>query len=113
MRLGTFNVMHTNGSCETNPPLESLSKLYDELSSADQEHGDVSVVHEETGWCMSAHRDGRLVFEHLGEGGERHMIPVAKERVLALWRKLIDGDIEGIKAEPWIPGYVGADERRS
>ena len=32
----------------------ALSRLYDELLPSDQEHGDVSVVHE-TGWCMSAH----------------------------------------------------------
>jgi hypothetical protein len=80
--------------------------LYDELLVADREHGDVAVVHEDTGWGMSAHRDGRLVFEHLGEGGERHMVPVTKERVLQLWRRLIDGDIEGLKKEQWKPGYA-------
>jgi len=84
----------------------TLSALYDELADSDREHGDVSIVHQDTGWSMSAHRDGRLVFEHLGEGGERHMIPVPKERVLELWKKLIRGDIASIGAEPWKPGYV-------
>lgn len=100
-----FSVIHTDGSGDENPSLDSLSALYDELSSSDREHGDVTVVNERSGWSMSAHRDGRLVFEHLGQGGERHMIPVAKDRVIDLWRRLIDGDIDGILAEPWKAGY--------
>ncbi len=34
------------------------------------------------------------------------MIPVSKERVLALWRLLAAGDIEAILKEPWRPGYT-------
>lgn len=101
-----YGVIHSDGSGETNPPLESFSLLYDELLSADREHGDVSVIHDDTGWSMSAHRDGRLVFEHLENGGERHMMPVSKVRVLELWERLIDGDIDGLLTEPWKPGYV-------
>ncbi|WP_441287953.1 hypothetical protein ACSRUE_38715 [Sorangium sp. KYC3313] len=101
-----FSIVHTDGSGEENPPLDSLSDLYDELASVDREHGDVSVIHDASGWCMSAHRDGRLVFEHLREGGERHMMPVNKTRALELWRRLIDGDIDGLLAEAWRPGYI-------
>jgi hypothetical protein len=35
-----------------------------------------------------------------------HMIPVPKERVLELWRRLIGGDIDGLLSEPWRPGYT-------
>lgn len=101
-----FSIIHTDGSGDENPPVERLAALYDELHSANREHGDVTVVDDDTGWSMSAHRDGRLVFEHLGKGGERHMIPVAKQRVLELWRRLIDGDIDGLLAEPWKAGYA-------
>jgi hypothetical protein len=94
-----------DASSHRNPPMESLSDLYDELHLSGIFDGDVSVTHQDSGWCMSAYRDGRLVFEHLGEGGERHMIPVAKERVLELWKRLIDGDIAGLLKEPWEPGY--------
>jgi predicted Rdx family selenoprotein len=100
-----FSIVHTDGSGDDNPPLASLSDLYDELLSTDREHGDVAVIHD-SGWSMSAHRDGRLVFEHLRNGGERHMLPVLKERVLELWRRLVAGDIEGILSEPWKPGYL-------
>jgi hypothetical protein len=102
-----FGVIHTDGSGEDNPPLENLSDLYDELSTADREHGDVAVVHDGSGWCMSAHRDGRLVFEQLGTRGTtaRHMIPVPEQRVLELWKRLIAGDINGLLKEQWKPGY--------
>jgi len=104
-----FSLLHADGSGYENPRLEDLGPLFDELLSADREHGDVSVVHEDSGWSMSAHRDGRLVFEHLdGKGGPFHMIPVAKQRVLELWRRLAAGDIEGLLTEPWLSGY---DER--
>lgn len=101
-----FGVNHMDGSGEDNPPLESLPALYDELTSSGIFDGSVAVINDDSGWCLSAHRDGRLVFEHLEQGGERHMIPVSKSRVLELWRQLVAGDIDGLLSEPWIPGYV-------
>jgi len=100
-----FSVIHWDGSSDANPPIASLPALLDELSAADREHGDVVVVHEDTGWSLSAHRDGRVVFENLSIGGERHMKPVPRERVLDLWRRLIDGDVDGVLQEPWQSGY--------
>ena len=100
-----FSALPSDGSSTENPPIESLEALYDELLGPDCAHGDVAVVHENTGWSISAHRDGRLVFEHLGKGGERHMIPVPKKRTIQLWIRLAEGDIDGLLAEPWKPGY--------
>jgi len=101
-----FGILHIDGSGENNPPIESLSALYDELASADREHGDVAVIHDDTGWSMSAHRDGRLVLEHLPTpGGQRHMFPVPRDTVLRLWRQLVSGNIDGVLSEPWKPGY--------
>ncbi len=65
-----FSIRHTDSSGERNPPLECLSSLYDELASADQEHGDVAVIHDESGWTISAHRDGRLVMEERDPGAD-------------------------------------------
>ena len=103
-----FGIIHSDGSGEDNPPVESLSGLFDELLTADREHGDVTVVNDDSGWCMSAHRDGRLVFEKLGSGGTaaKHMMPVSKERVLELWGRLIKGEIDILLGEPWKPGYL-------
>ena len=102
-----FGVTHMDASGEDDPPLDSLPALFDELALSGIVDGNVAVIHDDTGWCMSAHRDGRLVFEHLGgKGDPRHMIPVPKKRVIELWKRLIDGDIDGLLAEPWRPGYV-------
>jgi len=103
-----FGIIHTDGSSENDPPLSSLPTLFDELLTADREHGDVAVIHDESAWSLSAHRDGRIVFERLGTKGEsaRHMIPVPKERVLELWSRLIRGDIQALLSEPWVSGYL-------
>lgn len=101
-----YSAIHTDGSSDSNPPLASLPDLLNELTTADREHGDVAVVHEESGWSLSAHRDGRLVLEHLSDGGERHMKPVAKEKVLELWHRLIRGEVDAVLTEPWQAGYV-------
>ena len=102
-----FGVIHMDGSGENNPPVESLLELYDELFSSGIVEGYVSVINDDSGWCISAYRDGRIVFGKLGDPqSDHHMIPVPKERVLELWRRLIDGDIEGLLREPWKPGCV-------
>ena len=105
-----FSVIHTDGSGVENPALDTLSALYDELLTAEKEHGDVAVISDDTGWILSAHRDGRLVFEHLANGGERHMYPISKEQVLLFWQRLIEGDIGSLslygsstRLSWWIP----------
>jgi hypothetical protein len=95
-----------DASGDDDPPLESLSSLYDELSKSGITDGNVAVIDQGSSWCLSAHRDGRVVFEHLQKGEERHMTPVEKDRVLHLWRQLIDGNVDGIMSQPWMPGYV-------
>lgn len=103
-----YGIIHMDGSGEDNPPTQCLSDLYDELFLSGIVDGDVSVIDDNSGWGMSAHRDGRLIFEHLGTRGDtaRHMIPVSKERVLELWKRLIEGDIDGLLKEPWKRGYI-------
>lgn len=100
-----FGVTHLNGEGESDPPLATLLDLYDELSFATQEHGDVAVVNDDSGWCMSAHRDGRVILEHLKRGGERHMIKIPKNRVIEMWKWLIQGEMDLLLSEPWKLGY--------
>lgn len=105
LEMNMFGVLHSDGSGEDNPPLESLSDLYDELSSASREHGDVSVINDDTGWCMSAHRDGRVVVGQLSDTKhDQYMLSVPKAKVIDMWKRLISGDIDGLLEEPWNPG---------
>jgi hypothetical protein len=91
---------------ERDPPLSSLPGLLQELEERleDTEHGSVAVSHESE-WCMSVSRGGYVIFEHLEDGGERHMRDVSDERIIDLWSRLAQGDIASIESEPWIPGY--------
>ena len=67
-----------------------LAVLHDQLQATDSEHGDVAVTDYDSGWTVSAHRDGRAVFENLrGEPGARHMHPVSRERMLELWERFV------------------------
>ena len=101
-----FGVLHTDGTGDSNPPIESLSDLYDELLTAEPEHGDVAVINDDKGWSVSAHRDGQVVLENLAvQGTQRHMTDVTKERALWIWTRLINGEIDDLLAEPWKEGY--------
>ena len=107
MKQLMYGVIHMDGSGDTNPPIASLPELYDELLLSGIFDGNVSVINDESGWAVSAHRDGRLVFEHLGgEGSPQHMKSVPKERVVELWKLLIAGDLDAIRSDLWIPGYT-------
>lgn len=102
-----YGVVHMDASGDDDPPVESLSDLYDELQASGIVDGSVAVIHDDSHWCISAYRDGGVVFECIGERNtERHLESVPKERVLELWKRLIDGDIDGLLKEPWKPGYV-------
>lgn len=95
-----------DGSGEDDLPAEKFPQLYNELFNSGIFDGSVAVINDDNGWSISAHRDGRVVFEHLGgEGGSHHMIPVSKEKVIQLWVDLIAWNIDAIESEPWRDGY--------
>jgi hypothetical protein len=105
-----FGVVHMDGSGDDDPPVESLSDLFDELWFSGIVDGSVAVINDDLGWCMSAHRDGRLILENLGDLDRKsedrmHMMPVPKTQVLDLWKRLIEGNLEGLLSEPWKRGY--------
>lgn len=101
-----FHITHRYGAMERDPPLSSLPALLGELDDRpeDIEHGDVSVSHESE-WCISVSRGGYVIFEHLEDGGARHMRGVAATKIIDLWSRLARGDIASIEAEAWRPGY--------
>ena len=101
-----FGILHADGSGEDNPSIHGLSDLYDELATSNREHGDVSVINDDSGWCISARRDGRVTVGHLSDPeSDLHMRSVAKAKVIAMWKMLIAGDIAGLKREDWSRGH--------
>jgi hypothetical protein len=96
------------GGEERNPPVERLHALLHELDIRieDEEHPDVSLTHE-TEWCLAAYCSGLLVWENVEaeDVNPKYMNGVPREKILALWLKLAEGDIAAVEAEPWLSGY--------
>lgn len=100
----TYHVNRRWGESDDAPPLAGMREALAELDVEDVEHPDVALIHD-TGWCLAAYPSGLLVWEHLGGGEPRHIRNVPRERVLELWLRLSKGDITGVDAEHWKPGY--------
>jgi hypothetical protein len=88
------------------PSIERMQDALDELKTDDPEHPDAWISRED-GWTIAVHQGGLVVFENVdAEGGdERHQKGVSISDALRLWQLLADGDLEAIRAQPWLPGY--------
>lgn len=101
----SFTITHMTGSMERDSQLDALPKLLSELTSSAKEHPDVALTHE-TGWCLSAMSNGTLVWENVEfDSKPRHLKAVPPAKILTLWKKLANGDLEAIESEPWQEGY--------
>jgi hypothetical protein len=102
----SFTITHRYGAMDRDPPLEQLPMLLAELDKRpeDTEHGSVALTHESE-WCLSVARGGYVVFEHLENGGERHMNSVSPEDIIRMWNLLAVGRIADLEAMAWAPGY--------
>ena len=103
-----FHVSTRWGGDESLPTFDRMREVLAELDDDDDEHPCVSLTHESE-WSLGAFPGGLVVWENLEAGEPRHMNKVARERVLELWRKLADGRLSEIEAEPWLPGYQDAE----
>ena len=101
-----FHITRRYGAMEKDPPLSALPALLRELDNRpeDTEHGSVALSHESE-WCLTVSREGYVIFEHLENGGERHMRGVSETKIIELWSRLAQGDIASIECEPWTLGY--------
>ncbi|MFF8711800.1 hypothetical protein ACF07T_10195 [Streptomyces sp. NPDC015184] len=93
------------GGTVDEPGPEAMGRVLDGLADADDEHPDVSLSHE-SGWSLSAFRDGLLIWENVEDDpaaatapGERRV--AGREETLRLFRLLAAGDIASIEALPW------------
>jgi hypothetical protein len=100
----TFHVTTRWGGDEIEPTVARMREVLAQLDADDSEHCSVSLTHESE-WCLGAYQGGLLIWENLEEDEPRHMDGVPRERILYLWIKLSEGNMEAIEAEPWLPGY--------
>jgi hypothetical protein len=87
----------------SHPSVESLDRLVAELNSADAEHPAVSVA-DETGWALSAFRDGRVFWENVEADDEPMLLEdMSRGDLLDMFRLLAAGDLDALRRLPWRP----------
>ncbi len=104
-----FHVSSRWGGHEADPSVDRMRAILVELGANDDEHQDVALTHDSE-WCLSAFPSGLLIWENLEQGEPRHMNGITRERVLALWLKLAQGQLDYIEAEPWLAGQYDSPE---
>jgi hypothetical protein len=99
----TYFVETRWGGSEDSPSVERMKEILAELDKSDAEHPDTWLTHE-SGWTLSAHETGLLVWDHEEAARTRHMRDVPRSHVLDLWTKLSAGLVDEIEREPWCSG---------
>jgi hypothetical protein len=95
------------GAMERNPSPERMAAVIDGIDPNNEEHPNVSLTHESE-WCIGVFASGLVTFENLEDGEPMHMRGLGRQQILDLWHKLAHGEIDGLRALPWKPGYGGA-----
>jgi len=83
--------------------LRTLLQQLDDPAIDEAEHPDISLVHDASGWSVSAYPSGVVTMENLDSRDTPPLYMKGKSRtdVLGLWRKLARGEIEAIQKENW------------
>jgi hypothetical protein len=88
-----------------NPDESQLRAALAELDIPDNEHPDCWLS-DENGWVISAYQSGFVVLENLNSGeGPWHIADQERAAILELWRLLQAGNLEAVRANPWLEGY--------
>lgn len=91
-----------------NPAEVELRAALAELAKPDPEHPDCWLS-DESGWTIAAHQSGKVVLENTESGkGPWHMKSQSPEAILSLWLLLQAGDIDALRAKPWLAGHGDA-----
>ena len=93
---------------ETEPSIERMREILNELSTQDPEHPDTWLTHS-SGWTLTADEDGALTLSDADFEVVGHLANVARDRVLHLWTQLSQGDVEAIRNQPWVSGRATPD----
>ncbi|MDF2265750.1 hypothetical protein P2Q00_09865 [Streptomyces coacervatus] len=93
---------NTMGESIDEPNEARIREVLTELQEADNEHFDVSLVHE-SGWSLSVYPDKALIWENVNDDATR-----PRELTLGSWQGVIDvllklsrGDISAVHSLNW------------
>ena len=100
-----YHTTDQHGISELNPSTEKMRTLLVSLAKEnEEEHPDVSLVHEPSGWSIGVYPSGIITLENLddAEGTIRYMKNVPINQAHKLWMKLSRGEITYINNQPWL-----------
>jgi hypothetical protein len=102
----SFTITHRGGEMEDGD-LSAIAGLLAELDGPlDQEHPDVAVSDDESGWLLSAFQSGRLVWENPEtDDVPRHMVGVPRSEMSRVMSLVATGDLGDVESLEWLPGY--------
>ena len=99
------SVMHWNGTMEDLDPRTQeaqLVALLRELETAPEGYGKVSLFDDDTGWAITAFRDGNLLLYNAELNSP--MAHLRGAEPLEIWRRFLVEGTEAIRALPWQAG---------
>ncbi|MGW0933208.1 hypothetical protein [Streptomyces sp. NPDC002644] len=98
---------HRDGAMDTGTEA-GLPALLAELDGPrDDEHPDVSVTDDDSGWTVAAFQGGTLVLENLEhpDPRPRHLPGITRAEALRTLTLLVRGDLPALHRLDWRPGY--------
>ena len=106
-----YHTTDHHGISELNPSTEKMRELLNSLakeSEEEEEHPDISLVHDPSGWSIGVYPSGIITLENLddAEGTIRYMKNLPLNQVHKLWMKLSRGEITYINNQPWLPNEI-------
>ncbi len=84
--------------------MRSLLESLDEPGAAEQEHPDVSLVHDASGWSVSVFPGGTLTLENLDAPDKppAYRRGVSASEALRIWQQLARGNIDWLQKLDWV-----------
>ena len=103
--MSLYHTTDAQGISELNPDADKMREILsslDSAESAEEEHPDVSLVHDATGWSISVFPSGIITLENLdSDEPPKFMSDVSRRDSLQLWIDLSKGKITRILSRPW------------
>ena len=105
--MDLYHTTDIDGVSLLNPDADALRELLaqlDDPAAEDAEHPDVALIHDPSGWSISAFPGGTVILENLEDEDEAplYMNAVSRRDALQLWLELARGEIERVRKRPWI-----------
>ena len=101
-----YHSTDADGVSILNPDTRQMRALLESLDDPDvqeQDHPDVSLIHDPSGWVVTVYSGGTVTLENLNEADEppRYMRHVSQQDCLNMWLDLSRGRITPLQARAW------------